>query len=407
MEWKMPDLGEGVQEGEIVKWLVKEGEKISHDQHLVEIMTDKATMEIPSPTDGVIEKILVKEGQIAKVGQVMAEIHGGAAPFAEKRVEEKKQPSVEKREIKKEMGPRPLEAPRSTKALASPFIRQMARDRGIDLEVVSGSGPDGRITQSDVLSYARRGSSGPLQAGETQEAPSPLPSFGPEERVALKGLRRKIAEHMIASRRTAAHFTHVDEADFTKLIAFREKAKKIAEPIGVKLTYLPYIIKAVIKGLKKYRTMNASLDDSSHEIVIKNYYNIGVAVATEEGLIVPVIKNADQRDILDLAKEISRLSDAARARKIALEDLKGGTFTLTNIGSIGGVFSAPIINWPEVAIMGLHKIKPTPVVRENAIVVRQIMTISISADHRVVDGAEVAAFLKEVIQFIETPEELA
>ncbi|MBI4223456.1 MAG: 2-oxo acid dehydrogenase subunit E2 [Deltaproteobacteria bacterium] len=229
------------------------------------------------------------------------------------------------------------------------------------------------------------------------------PEKSAEQRQPLRGLRRKIAEHMSLSRRTAAHFTHVDEADLTDLAALRESAQATAKAKGVKLTYLPYIIKAVIEGLKKYPQVNASLDEEKQEVILKRYYNIGVAVATEEGLIVPVVKNADRLSLWDLAAEIWRLGEAARNKKIALEELKGGTFSLTNIGSIGGVMSAPIINYPEVAIMGLHQIKPRPVVKNDKIVVRQIMYISISADHRVVDGAEVAVFLKEVIQILENP----
>ncbi|MDP2599519.1 MAG: dihydrolipoamide acetyltransferase family protein [Deltaproteobacteria bacterium] len=442
MEWKMPDLGEGVQEGEIVKWLVKEGDKISHDQHLVEIMTDKATMEIPSPRDGILEKILVKEGEIAKVGQAMAEIATEGTkdqgpgtrdqkkeerePGVIARGEAPKQSLVEKRDDKREIASRPAAARndketevKATKALASPMIRQMAREMHVDLDAVKGSGAGGKITKSDVQAYVRRGSTSSPRAGvegspravSTTARPEPvegpkLPSFGEEERIPLKGLRRKIAEHMVLSRKTAAHFTHVDEADFTELMALRDEAKKSAQAAGVKLTYLPYIIKAVIHGLKKFPMMNSSLDEGSGEIVLKKYFNIGVAVATEEGLIVPVVKNADQLSIIAIAKEISRLSDAARARKISLEDLKGGTFTITNIGSIGGVFSAPVVNYPEVAIMGLHKIKPTPVAKEGEVVIRNMMFISISGDHRVVDGAEVAAFLKEVIACIEHPGEL-
>lgn len=430
MQWKMPDLGEGVQEGEIVKWLVKEGDKISHDQHLLEIMTDKATMEIPSPRDGILEKILVKEGEIAKIGQAMAEIQTGSEdrrPKTEDQKKEERDPGViargeapkqslvEKRDDKREIASRPAAArndketePQATKALASPMIRQMAREMHVDLDAVKGSGPGGKITKSDLQAYARRGTmdQGPGTKDQKPKISEKLPSFGEEERVPLKGLRRKIAEHMVLSRKTAAHFTHVDEADFTELMALRDEAKKSAQTAGVKLTYLPYIIKAVIHGLKKFPMMNSSLDDATSEIVLKKYFNIGVAVATEEGLIVPVVKNADQLSIMEIAKEISRLSDAARARKISLEDLKGGTFTITNIGSIGGVFSAPVVNYPEVAIMGLHKIKPTPVAKEGAIVIRNMMFISISGDHRVVDGAEVASFLKEVIACIENPGEL-
>lgn len=385
MDWKMPDLGEGVQEGEVIKWLVKEGEPVALDQHLVEIMTDKATMEIPSSAEGVVQKILVREGEIAKVGQTMAVIGG---EIGDRRPETRDQ-RLETGD--KRPGRMTHDAPHMTgKALASPAVRRMARDLGIDLSKVHGSGPGGRVLAEDLK-----------EKNKTHDAPRM--THDGEERIPLRGLRRKIAEHMTLSRKTAAHFTHVDEADLTELVLLREKAKKGAEAKGVKLSYLPYILQAVIHGLKKFPQMNASLDDSAQEVILKRYYNIGVAVATDQGLIVPVVKNADRLELFALAKEIYRLGEAAREGKIALEDLKGGTFTVTNIGSIGGVLSAPIINYPEVAIMGLHQIKPRPMVIDGKVAIRQMMYITLSADHRVVDGAEAARFLKEVITMLERP----
>ncbi|OGQ04083.1 MAG: hypothetical protein A2W61_02775 [Deltaproteobacteria bacterium RIFCSPLOWO2_01_44_7] len=387
MDWKMPDLGEGVQEGEIIKWLVKEGDKVHFDQHLVEIMTDKATMEIPSPIDGVVQKIVMKEGSIAKIGQTLAVIGGEGAP------KEKREESFVKREAPtKQISRDTLHEIRTTKVpLASPAIRQLARELNVDLEKIVGTGPGGRIMKEDVE--------------KVRSSKFEVRRMKDEERIPLRGLRRKIAEHMVLSRKTAAHFTHVDEVDLTELVALRNRDKKGAESKGVKLTYLPYIMKAVIEGLKKHPYVNASLDEATHEIILKKYYNIGVAVATEEGLIVPVVKKADSLSLIELAKAVSLLSEQARSHKIALEDLKGGTFTLTNIGSVGGIVSAPIINYPEVAIMGLHKIKPTPVVKDGKVVVRDVMWISVSADHRVVDGAYLATFLNEVIKILENPKE--
>jgi len=414
MDWKMPDLGEGVQEGEIVKWLVKEGDRVSIDQHLVEIMTDKATMEIPSSIEGVIQKIMKREGSVAKIGETLAEIVGGGEDMRpetrdhgpeEGKREERREEKVENRE-KKEEGREPKTESRvaTGKVLAAPSVRQLARDLNVDLSKIQGSGPGGRVVKQDLETKDKIPAS-PQVSSPSPQVPSPVPHIplGPESRQPLRGLRRKIAEHMVLSRKTAAHFTHVDEADLTDLVLAREAAKKEAEAKGIKLTFLSYIIKAVIEGLKKFPQMNASLDEASQEIILKKYYNIGVAAATEEGLIVPVIKNADKLSLWDLAKAISRLGEAARNKKTALEDLKGGTFTVTNIGSIGGILSAPIINYPEVAIMGLHQIKKRPVVKDGVIVVRDIMYISISADHRVVDGAEVAAFLKFVIGILENP----
>lgn len=391
MEWKMPDLGEGVQEGEIVKWLVKEGDSVALDQHLVEIMTDKATMEIPSSVEGALKKILVKEGDVGKVGQTLALIEGAAAS---KEQIKKEKPAPVKPVPQKPVAVERILPERKTgaKPLAAPTVRRLAMEQGIDLSAIRGTGPGGRILTED------------LQAGAKVGALR-FVSAGPEVRKPLRGLRRKIADHMVLSRKTAAHFTHFDEADLTELVQLRDQAKKEAQAKGVKLTYLPYIIKAVVEGLKKYPQMNASLDEATQEVVYKKYFNIGVAVATPDGLIVPVVKEADKKNLYELARETARLGDAARNHKIALEDLKGGCFTITNIGSIGGMLSAPIINYPEVAIMGLHQIKPRPVVKDGKIAVGQIMYISVSADHRVVDGAEAAAFLKEVIQILEHPRE--
>lgn len=392
MEWKMPDLGEGVQEGEILKWLVKEGEKVSVDQHLVEIMTDKATMEIPSSISGTVQKIVMKEGSIAKIGQTLAVIgEGAAAPAKETPAKEAPAKEAPKISEKPKAAPQtPAPTPAGAAVLAAPAVRQLARELGVDLNKVRGSGPGGRVTAEDVQ-----------EAKKNIRIPP-----GEETRVPLRGLRRKIAEHMTLSRKTAAHFHHIDEADLTELVALREKSKKEAEAKRVKLSFLPYFIKAVTMGLKKFPQINASLDEEAHEIILKKYYNIGVAVATDQGLVVPVVKNADRLSLLELAKETARLGELARAGKLALDDLKNGTFTITNIGSIGGILSAPIINYPEAAIMGLHQIKPRPMVIEEAVAIRQMMYITISADHRIVDGADVAQFLKEVIQILEHPAEV-
>lgn len=416
MEWKMPDLGEGVQEGEIVKWLVKEGETVSMDQPLVEVMTDKATMELPSPVEGKIEKLLVQVGDIIKVGHGMALLGGGAAKSSApaQKKEPKAQPAAVERIKRERLAPAASVGSGETagearlgKALASPAVRYLARELNVDLQRIPGSGPGGRILKSDVEQVAGGGAQLPAQGGSGRFAgptPPPLVSYGPEKREPLRGLRRKIAEHMVLSRRTATHFAHFDEIDMTSLVKLRNKEKMKAKKAGVKLTFLPYIIQAVIEGLKKYPSMNASLDENSQEVVLKEYFNIGVAVATPNGLIVPNIKDADKKDLYTLARETVRLSEAVRGGKFAVEEVKGGTFTLTNIGSIGGILSTPIINYPEVAIMGLHQIKERPMVVKGKVKVRSVMYVSVSADHRVVDGAEVARFVNVVKEKIEGAE---
>jgi pyruvate dehydrogenase E2 component (dihydrolipoamide acetyltransferase) len=295
----------------------------------------------------------------------------------------------------------------SGKALAAPATRKLARELGMDLVQITGSGPRGRVTQEDVRRFQSGGIGLPLRsAATTSQAVGGFQSRG-EQRTPFAGMRRKIAEHLLKSKQTAPHFAYVEEVDMSKLVAMRDELLPLAEEQGIKLSYLPFIIKAVIAGLRKYPSLNAQLDDMRQELVYKNDYHMGVAVATDQGLIVPVVKFADQKSLFTLANEIKSLADKARAGKLALDDLKGGTFTLTSIGSIGGLFSVPIINHPEVAIMGINKIERRPVVRtiggQEQIVIREIMYLSISCDHRVVDGAEAALFVKEVIRYLENP----
>lgn len=370
MEFKLPDLGEGVVSGEIVKWLVQVGDEVKVDQALVEIMTDKATIELPCPSAGKVRQILTPEGTIAKVGQTLAHIGDSASDTSL---------------------PEPTKSKQS-QPLTTPALRALAKERGIDLNSVTASGPGGRITEADLD-----------LANKPTSHKTPMLREGNETIVPLRGLRRLIAEHMSLSRKTAAHFTHVDEVDLTALMALRLSADRSAEKKGVKPSILAYFVQAVVKALKLFPILNASLDDDKQEILIKKHFHIGIATATDSGLMVPVLKNADRLSLFEIAAEIARLAESARKGDIAREDLTGGTFTLTNIGSIGGLLSAPIINYPEVAIMGLHKIQERPVVRDGKIVIRQMMNISVSGDHRVVDGAEVAQFCNTVIADLENP----
>lgn len=405
MQWKLPDLGEGVQEGEIVKWLVKTGDVVSVHQPMVEIMTDKATMEIPSSMDGVVQKLLINEGEIAKVGQALAEMRSGFDATSEsKSVETEKTPSPPKKDSQEQPNATQKSPPLASQishVLASPSVRRKAREKGIDLGKFEGSGFDGRVLLHDLDGGRKKWGAVAKSKGEGR-----LPAAGPEERHPLRGLRRKIAEHMVLSRKMAAHFTHFDEIDLTLLTELRNKEKERGNKSGVKVTFLAYFAKAACGALKKIPSVNASLDEESQEIVLKKYFNIGIAVATPNGLIVPNIKNADQLSLVEIAGEIGRLAEAARANKIQLEDLKNGTFTLTNIGSIGGTLSAPIINYPEAAILGVHKIKPSVEVYNGEFAIRQMMNVSLSGDHRVIDGAEAAQFVNEMKRLLENPNEL-
>jgi len=403
-EFKLPDVGEGVHEGEIVKWLVKEGDRVEEFQPMVEVLTDKATVEIPAPKSGVILKLMAKEGEVVKVGSVLVLIGepGEAAEPPSQTPEAKEKVKT----FEGAVGTAPTRP--SQRVLATPATRKLARELGVDINLVPGSGPAGRITDQDVRAFAESLKAGAVTRPREKPvtAAGPRPQISPdqrEERLPLRGIRKRTAERMHQSKTTAAHFTYVDEVDMTELVKLREEAKALSERKGIKLTYLPFIIKALVNALKQYPYLNASIDDARGEIVIKHYYNIGIATATDEGLIVPVVKDADKKSILELAAEIERLANKAREGKIALEELQGGTFTITSLGALGGLFATPIINYPESAILGVHEIKKKPVVRDNQIVIRDIMLLSLSFDHRLIDGHVGAMFTKELIKYLEDP----
>lgn len=395
-EFKMPEIAESVHEGEIGKILVKEGDYVKKEQPLIEVLTDKVNTELPSPYEGYVLKILVKEGDVVTVGTPLLTI-GDSLNESLERVEEAKVEKIEKKEIllnDKEK----LEVKRP---LAAPAVRKLARELGIDLSSIEGTGPGGRITRSDVLSYASRKEEVVEKVEEVKE----IKREELEEAIPIRGIRRKVAEHLRLSKDRAVHTLHVDEIDMTEIVKLREKLKKITEKQNIKLTYLPFIIKAVATALKKHPYFNAIVDDEKKEIILKKYYNIGVAVDTPDGLIVPVVKNVDKKSIIEIAREIQELSQKAREGKLTLEDLQDGTFSITNVGSIGGLFAFPVIDYPRVAILGTHKIKKVPIVNEkDEIVIRDIMYVSLSFDHRVVDGAEAARFTRTLSTILENPD---
>jgi len=431
-EFKFPDIGEGLTEGEIVRWLVKEGDEIKEGQPLVEVETDKALAEIPSPKTGVIQKIMAKEKEIVKVGQVIVVIaeKGEAVAVAPQKVEAVKAAPAPPRPksvgVVGELEEAPEEAPAvaeekkaepakpafvSEHALATPAVRALARELGVSIDKVKGTGSGGRVLEKDVRQAAEPREKPEEKAEKPAEKPAEITAkarkydlYGYVERIPLKGVRRSIAKAMVKSKYTAPHVTAIDEADITDLWEIREKEKKAAEKKGIKLTILPFIMKGVIAGLKEHPYLNATLNDENEEIILKKYFNIGLATDTPEGLMVPVIKNADGKSIFALAEENTKLAEKARNRTIDLADLKGGTFTITNYGAVRGIYGTPIINHPEVAILGVGKIRETPVVREGKIVVRKILPLSLSFDHRVVDGAEAARFLNTVIARLEDPD---
>ena len=376
-ELRLPDIGEGVAEGEIVRWLVDEGTKVKEDDLLVEILTDKAAMEMPSPVSGILAKIVAQPGQVVQVGEVLAiiEVASGESPGDSK-------PSSPGGDV-----------------LATPVVRKMARDLGVDLSTVSGTGPEGRVTEEDVRGAARL-----RREGFGGQAPGPTPA-GPradEERIPFRGKRRMAAKKMVLSKSTVPHALLVDEADATNLLAMRESLREIGAKEGVRITILPFLVQAVVTALRAHPAMNASLDESRGEIVRKKRYDIGMAVDSEDGLVVPVIRDAGGKTIVELAREIERLAEGARNATLPLSDLSGSTFTVTSIGSIGGLFSYPVINVPEAAILGVHKIVKRPVVREETVVSRDMMYLSLSFDHRLIDGGTATRFMNDVILQIES-----
>jgi pyruvate dehydrogenase E2 component (dihydrolipoamide acetyltransferase) len=420
-ELKLPDLGEGVMEGELVTWLVKEGDQIKEDQDVAEVMTDKATVKVPSKVAGRVVKVHLKEGVMAQVHQTLLtlEVEGAVAQAPT--------PDSSHHGVASSHHGAPAAAPGvqvkggngtepATKVLATPLTRRMAREHGLNLAEISGSGPQGRVTKADVVAVIEgkgRPSNVVSEAPASQQqarpsAPPPLAAGRADERIPLKGLRKKIAEKMVRSKFTMPHFAFVEEVDGTDLVALRQRLNKQLKAAGddTKLTYLPFIVKAVIAALKKYPHLNANFDEASQELVVRGEYNIGIAAQTPDGLTVAVVRNADRLTLRDLAQEIARLGNAARDRKLKMEELTGGTFTITSLGQSGGLFATPIINHPEVGIMGVHRLRKRPAVKDDQIVIREMMNLSLSCDHRVIDGAVAAEFVYEVIKYLEHPDML-
>jgi pyruvate dehydrogenase E2 component (dihydrolipoamide acetyltransferase) len=393
-ELRLPDIGEGVAEGEIVAWLVAEGTPVKEDDLLVEILTDKAAMEMPSPVTGILVRIVAKPGQIVKVGEILAVIEvtegvpkrAGGNALGEESSPEPAAPA----EIR----------PPGGDVLATPVVRKLAKDLGVDIGIVPGTGLDGRVTEIDVREAARLRQEGAgAQASLAVPAPAPRPD---EERLPFRGKRRMAAKKMVLSKSTIPHALLVDEADVTNILAMRAELAEIGRKEGVKITLLPFLIQAVVTALRTYPAMNTSLDEEKGEIVRKKHYDIGMAVDMEDGLVVPVIRDAGEKTIVELAREIERLAEGARNGTLPLADLSGSTFTVTSIGSIGGLFSYPVINVPEAAILGVHKVVRRPVVRNGEIVSRDMMYLSLSFDHRLIDGGTATRFLNEILLQIES-----
>ena len=465
-DFKLPDIGEGVTEGEIVAWLIKAGDIVKEDQPMIEVMTDKATVTITSPKAGRVVETVGAPGTVVAVHSVLVvfELDASVTAASDKAASAgagngapnghgngtnggaaKSEPAATAvGDIKEHLpgmggpsgasrggGGPALGAGGDTglvagyfneKPLATPATRKLARDMEIDLRSVPPTGPQGRVTKVDVETFKKAppqggasvgvatsragGSTGPLQVQGRDPIKITAPAGAVEERVPFAGVRRKIAQKMAQSVHTAAHFTFVEECDCTSLKALRKRLQPSAQAQGVKLTFLPFIVKAVVAALKKRPILNSALDESTNELVYRKYYNIGIAASTEAGLIVPVVKDADRKSLIEVAREIERVATDAKNGKSRMEDLQGSTFTITSLGADGGLFATPIINFPEVGILGVHQIKQKPVVKDGQIVIGDVMLLSLSFDHRIVDGHVGAAFAYEIIRYLEDPDRL-
>lgn len=422
-EFKLPDIGEGIHEGEIVKWFVKPGDEIKEDDILLEVQNDKAVVEIPSPVEGKILELKVTEGTVAIVGDVLVTIdYDGEIPASAHGHHEEEATPVHE-EAKAEVANEEPQAvvDESRRIIAMPSVRKYAREKGIDIRKVHGTGENGRILKTDIDNF---GTTTPKKVRETENVAhateTALESRVTSEKKAVKpyeavqgefetrekmsGIRRAISNAMVNSKHTAPHVTLMDEVDVTDLVLHRKKFKGIAAEKGIKLTYLPYVVKALTSALREYPTLNASIDDVNEEIVYKHYYNIGIAADTEKGLLVPVVKDADRKSIFKISAEINELATSAREGKLSPDKMKGGSCTITNIGSAGGQWFTPVINHPEVAILGIGRIAEKAVVKNGEVVVAPVLALSLSFDHRIIDGATAQNALNHIKRLLNDPQ---
>lgn len=420
-QFKMPDIGEGIHEGEIVKWFVKPGDKVQEDDVLCEIQNDKAVVEIPSPVEGTVEEVLVGEGTVATVGQVLIKFDAPGYEDLVFKGEENEAPEEAPAEEKVEASqPEAANAAPTIQAavdpnrriIAMPSVRKYAREKGVNIGQVAGSGDNGRILKSDIDAFLNGGTSVAQEAPaateaavETTTAPIAIPAGTyPETREKMSGIRKMIAKAMVNSKHTAPHVTLMDEIDVTKLVAHRKKFKEVAANKGIKLTFLPYVVKALTSALREFPALNTSLDDATQEIVHKHYYNIGIAADTDKGLLVPVVKDADRKSIFNISNEINELAGKARDGKLAPDEMKGASCTISNIGSAGGQWFTPVINHPEVAILGIGRIAEKPIVKDGEIVAAPVLALSLSFDHRMIDGATGQNALNHIKRLLNDPE---
>lgn len=397
---KFTDIGEGLHEAEILKWFVNAGDTVKIDDPIVEVQTDKASVEITSPKSGVIKKRNGEEGDTIYVGDTLVEIEfqnessSVSAPTTKQKTDQEQTSSL------LEKYPHLKKSPKEKRIIAAPSVRKLAREMNIDLNEVQGSAKNGRITKQDVLNFANRKEGQPVKV-QQPTPPSPHEDTQ-DEIIPIRGLRKKIYENMVKSAFTIPHTTGMDEINADRLVQFKEELNKFS---SLKITYLPIIVKVVVDALKRNPIFNSTIDEENGNIILKKQYNIGIATATSKGLVVPVIHNADQKSIEEIAVEIAELSQKAEEGKLSLNEIQGGTFTISNTGMKGGFYATPIINYPEVAILGIHSIKEKPVILPNReIGIGKVMGMSLSFDHRIIDGAPAGMFMNDIKTLLEHPE---
>jgi len=419
-KYKLPEVGEGIHEGEIVKWFVKEGDEIKEDDILLEVQNDKSVVELPSPVDGKVLEVKVDEGTTSYVGDVILVIDDGSEDDGEEESggeesgkDEKAEASSDEEKTEEKAAPSAdSDSSDNARVIAMPSVRKYAREKGVTISSVKGSGKNGRVVKEDVDAFLSGDQSEDTSSADQQEekeskATTSAPAASNEqleERVPLKGIRKAIAKAMVKSKQTAPHVTHLDEIDVTALVAHRKQYKQIAADQGTKLTYLPYVVKALTSAIRKYPAMNASIDDEAGEIVYKKYFNIGIAADTDQGLVVPVVKDADRKSIFQLADEINELAGKARDGKLSAADMQGGSATISNLGSASGQWFTPVINHPEVMILGIGRIEEKPVVKDGEIVVGTMLSLSISYDHRLIDGVTAQSALNQIKRLLNDPQ---
>lgn len=419
-EFKLPDIGEGIHEGEIVKWFVKPGDEVKEDDPIVEIQNDKAVVELPSPVSGKVLEIKVNEGEVAVVGDVIItfEVEG----YENEEPSSDTSPQSEANEEKQEDTRKESQAPQAQaktsegeeekrRVIAMPSVRKYARERSVDITKVIGTGKNGRILKSDIDAYlsgkqakAEKSQAEEVTAPKQEQAAVEITPQQAETREKLRGIRRSIAKAMVHSKYTAPHVTHHDEVIVTHLVAHRNQYKAFAQEKGIKLTFLPYVVKALVSALREYPELNASIDDANEEIVYKHYYNIGIAADTPQGLVVPVIKDADRKSLLMIAKEINELAQKAREGKLTAGEMRGSTCTISNLGSAGGRFFTPIINHPNVAILGIGRIEEKAIVENGEVAVAPVLALSLSYDHRLIDGVKAQKALNHIKKLLNDPQ---